>query len=75
MARSRDAEPGYIECIPEAYLRLWTAAEREWASGLYQSPGFRSVRKRYVEISRLLATTRPGPERSRLGKEMHELQR
>ena len=44
-------------------------------SGLYQSPGFRSVRERYIEISRLLDTTPPGPERSRLVKEMHELER
>ena len=59
----------------DAYLRLWTAAEREWASGLYQSPGFQFVRKRYIEIARALDTTRSGPERSRLVKEMHELER
>ncbi len=72
---SNYAEPSYVEHVPEAYLQFWTEAEREWASGLYQSPGFRSVRERYIEISRLLATTRPGPERSRLVKEMHELER
>ena len=49
--------------------------EREWAAGLYRSPGFQSVRERYIEISRLLDTTPPGPERSRLVKEMHELER
>jgi hypothetical protein len=72
---SSDAEPSYAEHIHEPYLRLWSDAEREWASGLYQSPGFRSVRERYIEISRLLDTTRPGPERSRLVKEMSELER
>jgi len=71
---SSDAEPGYIECIPEAYFLLWTEAERKWASRLYRSPGFQSVRARYVEISRLLDTTPPGPERSRLVEEMFELE-
>ena len=72
---SNYAEPSYPEHIHEPYLRLWTEAERKWASGLYRSPGFQSVRKRYIEISRALDTTPPGPERSRLVGEMHELQR
>jgi len=72
---SSDAEPSYAEHIHEPYLQIWSDAEREWASGLYFSPGFRSVRERYIEISRLLATTRPGPARSRLVKEMHKLER
>ncbi len=72
---SSDAEPVYIECIPEAYFRLWTEADREWASRLYHSPGFQSVRSRYIEISRLLDNTPPGPERSRLVEEMYELER
>ena len=72
---SSDAEPSYVECIPEEYLQLWTAAEREWASRLYRSPGFQSVRARYVEIGRLLDTTPPGPERSRLVEELDDLER
>ncbi len=72
---SSDAEPSYAEHIHEPYLRLWTAVERGWASRLYHSPRFQSVRARYVEISRLLDTTPPGPERSRLVKEMEELER
>ena len=72
---SNYAEPSYVEHIPETYFRLWTEAERDWASGLYQSPGFQSVRARYIEICKALDTTPPGPERSRLGKEMHELER
>ena len=46
----------------EPYLRLWTKEERDWAEGLYFSPGFQSVRERFIEISRALDTTRPGPE-------------
>jgi hypothetical protein len=72
---SSDAEPGYIESIPEAYFLLWTAPDRKWASRLYHSPGFQSVRARYIEISRALDTTPPGLERSRLVKEMCALER
>ena len=72
---SSDAEPGYIEYIAERYLQLWTHDEREWVSGLYHSPGFRKARERYIEISRLLDTTPPGEKRSRLVREMHELER
>ncbi len=72
---SSDAERGYIEYGPEAYFLLWTEAERKRAAGLYHSPGFQSVRARYIEISRALDTTPPGPERSRLVEEMYELER
>ncbi|MCZ6569563.1 MAG: hypothetical protein O7B23_05315 [Deltaproteobacteria bacterium] len=72
---SSDAEPSYAEHIHEPYLALWTDDERDWASRLYESAGFQAARKRYIEISRLLDTTRPGPERSRLVEEMHELER
>ncbi len=71
---SSDAEPAYVEHVPQAYLQLWTEAEREWASRLYNSPGFQSLRARYIEISGLLDTTPPGPERSRLVEEMCELE-
>lgn len=71
---SSDAEPYYVEYIPEAYFRLWTEADRKWAAGLYSSPGFTSVRARYIKISRALGMTPPGPERRRLVKEMYELE-
>ena len=63
------------ECIPEEYFQLWTAEEREWASRLYHSSGFQSARARCIEIGRLLDTTPPGPERSRLVEELYELER
>ena len=72
---SSDAEPSYVEHIHEPYLRLWTEQEKEWASGLYQSPGFSSARERFIEISRALATTRPGPDRMLLVEEMEKLER
>ncbi len=72
---SSDAELDYIECVPEVYLQLWTEAERAWASGLYQSPGFQSVRERYIEISKALDTTPPGTVRNHLVEEMSALER
>ena len=61
---SSDAEPSYAEHIHEPYLRLWSDAERGWAEGIYHSPGFQSVRERFIEIARALDTTRPGTESS-----------
>ncbi len=72
---SSDAEPSYAEHVHGPYLQIWTDAEREWAQGLYQSPGFQSARERFIEIARALSTTRPGPDRSRLVEEMHKLER
>lgn len=72
---SSDAEPGFVEHVHEPYLALWSDEEKAWALGLHESPGFRSVRGRYIEIARALDIIRPGPERSRLVKEMHELER
>lgn len=72
---SSDAEPSFVAHIHKPYLTLWTDEEKEWASGLHQSPGFQSARERYIEISKLLDGTRPGPERTRLVREIHELER
>jgi hypothetical protein len=72
---SNVADRSYLDFIQEAYLELWTEAEREWAASLYNSPGFQSVRARYIEIGKLLDTTRPGHERSRLVEEQSELER
>jgi hypothetical protein len=72
---SSDAEPEYLDHIPDPYLQLWTDEEKRWAGRLYDSPGFRSARQRFIEISKLLDSIRPGPERSRLVREMHELER
>ena len=72
---SSDAEPSYVEHIQEPYLRLWNNDERDWAEGLYQDPGFNSARERFIEISRALVTTRPGPDRMRLVEEMEKLER
>lgn len=62
-------EPGHVDQIDPGYLTLWSDEEKAWAADLYASPGFRSVRERYIEIERLLDTTPPGPERSRLVRE------
>jgi hypothetical protein len=64
-----------VDHIPDPYLQLWTNTEKQWADRLYNSPGFRSARERYIEISKLLDGMPPGAERSRLVREMHELER
>jgi len=43
----------------------------EWDADYFNE----EVRARYIEISRALDTTRPGPERSRLVEELDELER
>jgi len=72
---SSDADPDYVDHVPGPYLQLWTEEEKQWVDRLYNSPGFRSARERYIEISKLLDGLRPGPERSCLVREMHELER
>jgi hypothetical protein len=64
-----------VEHIHEPYLRLWNEEEKAWASGLYESPGFQAARERFIEVCRLLKTTRPRQERSRLVDEMRKLER
>jgi hypothetical protein len=72
---SSDARPEFVEHIHEPYLALWNDEEKAWARGLHGSRGFRSARERHIEISRKLERLRPGPERNRLVREMHELKR
>jgi hypothetical protein len=70
-----DDEPEFLEQIYEAYLALWSEPEKDWASGLYESAGFRSARERFIEIGRQLNHLRPGPKRTELVMEMHALER
>jgi hypothetical protein len=66
-------EPGHVDEIDPRYLALWNEEDRAWAADLYESPGFRSVRERYIEIEQLLDSIPPGPERSRLVDEAFDL--
>jgi hypothetical protein len=70
---SSDAEPDFLEYIPQPYLDLWRDDEKEWAANLYESPGFRTVRERVIESESQLDGQRPGPERSALVKELSRL--
>ena len=67
------AEPDYLAMIPEAYWSLWSQEDRDWASKIYRSPEFTSVRTRWIDICRALRAIPRGPERSRLVREIHEL--
>ena len=46
-----DAELSHAEHVHEPYLQLWNDEERDWAEGLYYSPGFQSARERFIEIA------------------------
>lgn len=70
---SSDAEPGFLEYIPQPYLDLWHDDEKEWVASLFESSEFRDVRERVIEIERQLDGLRPGPERSALVKELFRL--
>ena len=66
-------EPSHVDQIDPSYLALWADEEKAWAADLYASPGFQSVRERYIEIERLLDSTPWGPKRSRLVREASDL--
>jgi hypothetical protein len=59
-------EPTYLQYIPPEYFALWNGKARKWAADLYRSEEFQALAARYIEIHKLLLTTPPGPERSRL---------
>jgi len=66
-------ESSHVDEIDPSYLALWSDEEKAWADDLYESSGFRSARERFIEIERLLDSTPPGPERSRLVNEASDL--
>jgi len=68
------AEKGYLEYAPPELFRLWDHQALEWAKETYQSPKFRQVRARYVEIHEQLRHEPVGPRRSQLVQEAFELE-
>jgi len=68
------AEKSYLEYAPPELLALWDQRPLEWAKETYQSPKFRQVRARYIEIHEQLRHEPVGPRRSQLVKEAFELE-
>ena len=71
---SNTAEPSYLSWIPEEYWALWSVAERQWAGRLWRSPEFCETRERFIELGHALKSLPPGPERTRVVKEMSRLE-
>jgi len=67
------AEKDYLEFAPPEILGLWDQQALEWAKETYQSPGFRQVCARYIEIHEQLRHEPVGPRRSQLVREAFEL--
>jgi len=67
------AEKGYLEYVPPEVWALWDEPARQWARETCNSPAFRQVRARYIDIHRRLKSEPPGPTRSRLVDEAFRL--
>ena len=63
----------YIDDLPEAVSHAITDDEREWMAEAYGSLEFRRIRKRYLEISHELLTTKDIAERRLLLNESRGL--
>lgn len=66
-------EKEYVEAAAPEIWALWDDTAREWAKEVYESPEFRRIRTRYIQIYKQLATEPPGPKRSQLVQEAFEL--
>ena len=68
------AERDYLQYVPPEVWALWDQPALQWAMEMYDSPAFRRVRARYIEIYEQLKTEPPGPKRSALVSEADDLQ-
>ena len=66
-------EKEFLDYVPPEIWALWDAPALQWAAEMYDSPEFRRVRGRYVEIFRQLKSEPPGPRRSALVDEAFRL--
>jgi hypothetical protein len=66
-------DKSYLEYAPPEIFGLWDHPALMWAKETYQSPKFRQVRARYVEIHEQLKHEPVGPRRSQLVREAFEL--
>jgi hypothetical protein len=64
----------FLDYVPPEIWALWDGPALRWAQEMYDSPEFRQVRARYIEISEQLKSEPPGPRRSELVNEAFRLQ-
>jgi len=70
---SSDGYIEYVNNIPKEVVASITEAEIKWLSQEYDSPEFRRIRRRYIEIFRALKDTKEITERSALVEESNSL--
>jgi len=63
----------YFQYIPKKVLESINESEIQWIKGLYDSPEFRRIRERYIEIYRELKDTRDFETRGKLLDESYSL--
>jgi hypothetical protein len=70
---SSDAQMRYVEYMPKEGLASLTQAETQWISHEYESPDFRRIRNRYIEIYQELKDIKNINERKQLLDESYSL--
>jgi len=66
-------EKEFLDYVPPEIWALWDAPALQWAAETYDSPEFRRVRARYIEIYAQLKSEPRGPRRSALVDEAFRL--
>jgi hypothetical protein len=64
----------FLEYVPPEIWALWEGPALRWAQQMYDSPEFRQIRARYIEIYEQLKSEPPGPRRRELVDEAFRLQ-
>jgi hypothetical protein len=67
-------QKGFLEYVPPEIWALWDAPALQWAEKTHDSPEFRRIRARYIEIHEQLKSEPRGPRRSALVAEAFSLQ-
>jgi hypothetical protein len=70
---SSDQDIGYFSYLPEEVIASITEAEIQWLRQEYESPEFRHIRQRYIEIHHKLKSTKEFDERKRLLSDSNSL--
>ena len=70
---SSDQDIGYFSYLPKEVTASITEIETKWLRQEYDSPEFRHIRQRYIEIYHKLKFTKEVDERERLLSESHSL--
>jgi hypothetical protein len=64
----------FLEYVPPEIWALWDSSALRWVQKMYDSPEFRRIRARYIEIHEQLKSEPRGPRRSALVDEAFSLQ-